>query len=92
VDRIYSFYINQAGGTYRSALFPGKRLALVTTQGNPDPESFQRVIRWFGGMLQGLGMEEAGKIVHVDSHEQPAWKDPVLLEKARQVGRRLALR
>jgi multimeric flavodoxin WrbA len=92
VDRIYSFYINQAGGTYRSALPPGKRLALVTTQGNPDPESFQRVIRWFGGMLQGLGMEEAGKIVHVDSHEQPAWKDPVLLEKARQVGRRLALR
>jgi multimeric flavodoxin WrbA len=92
VDRIYSFYINQAGGTYRSALPPGKRLALVTTQGNPDPESFQRVIRWFGGMLQGLGMEEAGKIVHVDSHVQPAWKDPVLLEKARQVGRRLALR
>lgn len=35
---------------------------------------------------------EAMKTGHVDSHVQPAWKDPVLLEKARQVGRRLALR
>ena len=29
VDRIYSFYIKEADGKYRSALPPGKRLALV---------------------------------------------------------------
>ena len=90
VDRIYSFYINQADGTYKSALPPGKRLALVTTQGHPDPERHQRAIRWLNGMVKGLGMEEVGKIIHVNSHVQPAWDDPGLLTKARQIGRQLA--
>ena len=90
VDRIYSFYINREDGSYDSALPGGKRLAVVTSQGNPTVERFERAIRWLGGMVGGLGFETVGQIIHVDSHARPAANDAELLERARQIGRRLA--
>lgn len=90
VDRIYSFYINREDGGYDSALPGGKRFAYVTSQGHPNPERFGKAIRWLGGMIGGLGMETVGSIVHADSAENPSRADAALLEKARQIGRRLA--
>jgi len=91
VDRIYSFYVNREDGGYDSALPKGKRFAMVTSQGHPEQGRFDRAIRWLAGMVGGgLGMETVGKIIHVNSHIQPAKDDPELLEAARQVGKRLA--
>jgi multimeric flavodoxin WrbA len=90
VDRLYSFYEDQPDGSYESALPAGKRFAFVTSQGYPDPDRYERVIRWLGGMVGGLGMETVGKIVHADSAAKPAENDSELLERARQIGRTLA--
>jgi multimeric flavodoxin WrbA len=90
VDRLYSFYIQREDGGYDSALPGGKRFAFVTSQGHPDPERFQRAIRWLGGMVGGLGMESVGKIVHVDSQAKPARGNRDLLAQAHRIGRTLA--
>ncbi len=91
VDRCYSLYISLADGSgYDSAVPAGKRFALVTSQGHPDGERFQRPIRWLAAMTgTGLGMTEVGRIVHVDSHLRPARTDPALLERAYQIGQQL---
>jgi multimeric flavodoxin WrbA len=90
IDRIYSFYVDREDGGYASALPTGKRFAFVTSQGHPDPERFSRTIRWLEGMIGGLGMESAGKIIHANSHVNPAKDAPDLLERAKQIGRALA--
>jgi len=90
VDRAYSLYIPKPGGGYNTAVPPGKRFALVISQGAPDPEQYQRSIRWLAGMLgSGHGMRETGRIVHVDSEARPAAQDGALLEQARAIGRGL---
>ncbi|MFC1895346.1 flavodoxin family protein [Thermodesulfobacteriota bacterium] len=91
VDRLYSFYVNRDDGRYDSALPSGKRYAFVTSQGHPDSERFSRAVRWLRGMTgEGLGMENVGEIVHVDSHIKPAKDDAALVKKAHEIGRRLA--
>ena len=40
----------------------------------------KRTIRWLGGMVGGLDMQYAGKIVHTDSSANPAKNDTELLE------------
>ena len=90
IDRLYSFYVNRPDGGYDSAFPPGRRYAFVTSQGNPDGERFQRAIRWLNGMVGGLGMENVGRIVHINSHLDPAKDNGELLGQARRIGRRLA--
>jgi multimeric flavodoxin WrbA len=90
VDRLYSFYVNRPDGGYDSAFPPGKRYAIVTTQGNPDGERFKRAIRWLNGMVGGLVMEGVGNIMHINSHLEPAKDSPELLAAARGIGLRLA--
>jgi len=90
VDRTYSFYISREDGGYDSALPGGKRFAFVTSQGDSNPDRFQRAVRWLGGMVGGLGLETVGKILHVNSAEKPAKDDPELLEQARRIGLKLA--
>jgi multimeric flavodoxin WrbA len=92
VDRIYSLYISRENepGVYDPALPPGKPYALVTSQGHPDPERFGKSIRWLAGMTgTGLGSVEAGRIVHCNSHLQPVKEDGALLDRAREIGRKL---
>jgi multimeric flavodoxin WrbA len=91
VDRLYSFWANNPDGSYYSALPEGKRFAVVTSQGHPDPEQYKRPIRWLTGMIGGLTTETVGSIVHTGSAEGPANKDPELLKRARDLGRKLAL-
>lgn len=90
VDRAYSLYMPKAGGGYQSAVPAGKKFALVTSQGAPDPDQYQRSIRWLAGMAgTGFGMEEVGRIIHTTSERFPAARDDVLMEKAREIGRKL---
>jgi|YelNatPaOPRAMG01_1025707.scaffolds.fasta_scaffold215112_1 multimeric flavodoxin WrbA len=91
VDRCYSLYISRPDGSgYDSAVPAGKRFALVTSQGHPDVERFQRPIRWLAGMTGlGLGMTEVGRIIQGNSHMAPAKADPELLEKAFRIGQKL---
>jgi len=89
VDRCYSFWGNNPDGSYYSALPEGKRFAIVTSQGHPDPDQYARPIRWLTGMIGGLTSDTVGGIVHADSAANPAENDSELLEQARQLGRKL---
>jgi multimeric flavodoxin WrbA len=90
VDRMYSFWEDTPDGGYKSALPAGKKFALVTSQGHPDTDMYKRSIRWLGGMVGGLDMEEVGRIVHANSAAKPAKRDPELLDRARRIGLALA--
>jgi multimeric flavodoxin WrbA len=90
VDRCYSLYVSREDGGYDSAIPPGKTYALVVSQGAPQPDQYQRSVRWLAGMTgSGFGMREVGRIVHADSNLSPAAKDKALLEEAFLIGRRL---
>jgi multimeric flavodoxin WrbA len=94
IDRIYHLYISRPDlAGYDSSIPPGKTYALVTSQGHPDVERFQRPVRWFAAMTgAGFGMEEVGRIVQVNSHRVPVKQDKALLEEAYRIGRRLVKR
>lgn len=91
IDRCYSLYISRPDGSgYDSAVPAGKRFALVTSQGHPDVERFQRPIRWLAGMTgHGLGMTEVGRIIQGNSHLAPAKTDQDLLDQAFKIGQKL---
>ena len=91
VDRCYSLYISREEGGYDSAIPPGKKYALVVSQGAPAAEQYQRSVRWLAGMTgSGFGMQEVGRIVHSNSNLRPAEEDQALLEEAFRIGQRLA--
>ena len=91
VDRIYSLYISREDGGYDSAVPPGKTFALVISQGATDPDQYQRSARWLSAMTGGgFGMKEVGKIIHSDSHLNPAKDNENLLKEAYNVGLKLA--
>jgi len=90
VDRIYSLYANRPEGGYDSMVPPGKAYALIVSQGAPDPNQYERSIRWLAGMTGiGLGMVPVGQIIHTDSHDNPAREDTALLEEAFRIGQGL---
>jgi len=90
VDRCYSLYISRENGGYDSAVPAGKNYALVVSQGAPDPEQYGKSVRWLAGMTgSGFGMKEVGRIIHSNSNFDPAKDNGDLLEKARQIGRKL---
>jgi multimeric flavodoxin WrbA len=94
VDRAYSLYISREHepGLYDSALPKGKTYAMVTSQGHPEPEQFQRTVRWLAGMTgSGLGAREVGRIIHADSHIHPGEDNPGLLAGAHEIGKKLVL-
>jgi multimeric flavodoxin WrbA len=91
IDRFYSLYTPADGGGYGSAVPSGKRFAVIVSQGAPDPEQYKRSIRWLVGMAgTGLGMEEVGRIIHANSHLDPAKSSTPFLDQAEEIGRRLA--
>lgn len=92
VDRCYSLYTpGDEAGQYGSAVPPGKTYALVTSQGNPDANRYAKPIRWLAGMTgSGFGYTEVGRIVHANSHMEPAKDSDAILAEARRIGRKLA--
>lgn len=91
VDRMYSLYAPKPeGGGYNSTVPAGKSFALIMSQGAADPDQYARSARWLAGMAgTGLGLEEAGRIIHTGSRTGPAADDAALLEEARELGRKL---
>lgn len=91
VDRLYSLYApKESGFGYNTTVPPGKRFAIVISQGAPDPKQYEKSIRWLAGMAgTGLGFEEAGRIIHTDSQAKPAAKNKALLEETRMIGQKL---
>jgi multimeric flavodoxin WrbA len=92
VDRMYSYYAPRTDGEsgYSSAIPPGKTFAMVISQGAPDPEQYHRSIRYLAGMA-GYGMKEAGRIVHAGGSMGEAKDNPALLDKAREIGRKMGM-
>lgn len=91
VDRIYSLYANLPQGGYKSMVPAGKTYALITSQGAPDPAQYTKSINYLAGMTgSGLGMDVVGKIIHTESAEKPASGNRDLLEKAFDIGRKMA--
>jgi len=87
VDRIYSLYANLPQGGYRSMVPAGKTYALVTSQGAPDSDQYQKSIAYLTGMTgSGLGMDVVGQIIHTQSAEQPAAENREILERAFDIG------
>ena len=90
VDRIYSLYANRPDGGYDSMVPPGKTYVLAISQGAPKPEQYKKSIQYLAGMAgSGLGMEEVGRIIHVNSEERPATGNKDLLKEAFETGRKL---
>jgi multimeric flavodoxin WrbA len=91
VDRAYSLYTpGNETGVYGTAIPPGKTYALVTSQGHPDAGRFNRAIRWLAGMTgSGFGYNEVGRIIHVNSHLDPAKENKNIIEEAQKIGRDL---
>lgn len=82
-DRMYSFI--DAG--FNSRLRPGKKAIIVTSQGNPDPAAFEKVVTEFAGILERLGFV----VKEIISMEKGGAPDAVLerkdlLDKARSAG------
>ena len=90
VDRMYSLYANLPEGGYKSMVMPGKTYALVVSQGADNSELYQKSIRYLAGMTgSGLGMEEVGRVIHVNSEAQPAAKNQSMLNTAFEIGVKL---
>ncbi len=91
VDRMYSFNSpKEGGGGYNSEMPPGKKFAVIISQGAPDPDQYHRSARWLAGMAgTGLGMEEAGRIIHTSGDLSPSKDNDSLLQEARALGRKL---
>ncbi len=90
VDRMYSLYANLPQGGYKSMVPAGKTYALVVSQGADNADLYQKSIRYLAGMTgSGLGMKEVGRIVHIDSHQQPAQKNKELLDFAFMIGTKM---
>ena len=90
IDRMYSLYSPKPEGGYNSEVPPGKKFALIVSQGAPDREQYKRSIRWLAGMAgTGLGMEEAGRIIHTAGAMGQVAENADLVEQARELGRKL---
>jgi multimeric flavodoxin WrbA len=92
VDRMYSLYSPKPeGGGYNSEVPPGKKFAMIISQGAPDAAQYGKSARWLAGMAgTGLGMEEAGRIIHTAGSMGPAAENAELLEQAKALGRKMA--
>ena len=92
IDRMYSLYSPKPeGGGYNSEVPPGKKFVVIVSQGAPDPEQYGKSVRWLAGMAgTGLGMEEAGRIIHTAGAMGQVAENAELIEQAKALGRKLA--
>jgi multimeric flavodoxin WrbA len=90
VDRIYSLYAPTPEGGYQSMVPAGKTYVMVTSQGAPGLNQYEKSLRYLAGMTgSGLGMKVVGRIIHTNSIEIPVTEDKGILEEAYALGRRM---
>jgi hypothetical protein len=76
---------------YQSVLPAGKKFALVTSQGNDDPEEYRRVIRYLEMLFSFLSGSSIEVITQAGTDDKSsARNDASLLKKARALGHTLA--
>jgi len=91
LDRCYCFIDNSEEGTYRSVLPGGKKLALVTSQGNEDSQAYRHIIDYLLLLFSFLSGSSIEVITQSGTEDKDsARKDASLVERARAVGRSLA--
>ncbi|HWQ19884.1 MAG TPA: flavodoxin family protein [Methanotrichaceae archaeon] len=85
-DRMFSLIDED----FRSRLRPGKKAVIVTSQGDPNPDSFNNVSQEFAKALNLLGFEVVDTIKMVSGNTPDAAKGRKdLLERAKAVGKAL---
>lgn len=91
LDRCFCFTEHTEEETYRSVLPAGKKIALVTSQGNDDAEAYRHIIDYLQLLFSFLSSSSVELITQTGTEDKDdARKDASLLERARAVGRDLA--
>ncbi len=91
LDRCYCFIDNSEENVYRSVLPAGKKIALLTSQGDENPEAYRHIIDYLQlcfSFLSGAGLEVITQTGTEDKGD--AKKDSELMERVRKVGHALA--
>ena len=91
LDRCFCFIDNEEEGVYRSVLPPGKKIALVTSQGDENREAYRHIIDYLQLLFSFLSGSSLELITQAGTEEKyDASKDASLMETSRAVGRSLA--
>jgi multimeric flavodoxin WrbA len=89
LDRCFCF-TERTDETYRSVLPTGKKIALVTSQGNEDAEAYRHIIDYLQLLFSFLSNSSIELITQSGTEDKDdARKDTPLMERARTVGRAL---
>jgi multimeric flavodoxin WrbA len=91
LDRCFCFIDESVEGEYRSVMPPGKKFALVTSQGDANPDAFRHIIDYLQLLFSFLGGSSLELITQTGTEDKSdARNDAKLIETARAVGRSLA--
>jgi multimeric flavodoxin WrbA len=89
LDRCFCF-TERTEETYRSVLPTGKKIALVTSQGNKDAEAYRHIIDYLQLLFSFLSNSSIELITQAGTEDKDdARKDAPLMEQARALGRTL---
>ncbi len=91
LDRCYCFIEENEEVGYRSVLPGGKKIALVTSQGDESPEAYRHIIDYLKLLFSFLSGSSIDVITQAGTEDKDsARKDTDLVARARAVGRALA--
>ena len=91
LDRTYCFVDDSNPPAYPCVLPAGKKIAVVTSQGDDNPESYRHIIDYLQMLGTIMGASSVEVITQVGTQDKgDAAKDAELMEKARAVGRAMA--
>ena len=87
LDRCYCFIDNSEEDVYRSVLPAGKKIALVTSQGDENREAYQHIIDYLQLLFSFLGGSSLEIITQAGTEEKDdAQKDADLMNSCRALG------
>ena len=92
LDRCFCFTeIDEEAGTYGSVVPEGKKFAMVTSQGDDNPATYQHVVDYLQMLLSFLSGSSIEIITQAGTEEKDdAAKDADIMKKARAIGHSLA--
>ncbi|RJP19179.1 MAG: flavodoxin family protein [Candidatus Abyssobacteria bacterium SURF_5] len=87
LDRCFCFTEADEETGYRSVLPQGKKIALVTSQGNEDAEAYRNIIDYLQLLFSFLSSSSPQLIVQAGTEDKDsARKDVSILNRAREIG------